>query len=134
MLAAIEYLSKEASEKEIDQLSDLGGAGTRNDGIIADAFEYVEGFIASFIKIPAQPTILLRQIAARLALIELRRKNEIYGDKEKELQKECETYLKNMAAGKIPTEIDEQIDPVKANQGAYKHNYPLKIDTAGYVL
>jgi hypothetical protein len=133
MLAAIEYLNKEASEKEITELSDLDGLGTRNENVINDVFIFVEGFIKSFIEIPRSPTALLRQIAARLALIELRRRNEIYGDKEKELQKDCESYLQKMLAGKIPTEIGEEISPKEANSGEYRHNHE-KIDTEGYRL
>jgi phage gp36-like protein len=133
MLATIEYLSKEAGDKEITQLSDLNAIGQRDNSVINDAFLFVDNFVRSFIAIPNNPTPLLKQIAARLALVELRRKNEIFGDKEKELLKECESYLQKMAAGKIPIEIGEEIAASKSINGAYRHGYE-KIDASGYRL
>lgn len=135
MLTNTAELEKECSARELDQLSDLNGTGERNEGVIADAIADTEALVSSYISIPVNPTPLLRQIAARLTVIELRRRNELLRDADKELRRECEGTLMKMAGGRIPVTLAEQesASPADRLRGAYRHG-AKQMDTSGYRL
>jgi len=108
MILTNEDLYKEISQEQLIELSDLDGAYALNQSVIDDAVQDALSFIKSFIVIPANPTPLLQKIAVDLSIYELKRKNELISDTEKERFKEIESYLIKMAKGSMPITIVEQ--------------------------
>ena len=108
MTLSNEDLLKELSQEQLIELSDLDGASALNQTVIDDAMEDALSFIKSFILLPTDPTPLLKKIAVDLTVYELKRKNDLVNDKDKERFKEVETYLSKMAKGSMPTTIAEQ--------------------------
>ena len=100
-----EDLLKEISEKELTQLSDINATGQRDQDVIDDALGDAISFVESFIILPASPTPLLKKIVVDLTIYELRRKNDLLQDADKELKKENESYLSKMSNGRLKTEI-----------------------------
>lgn len=111
-----EDLLKELSQEQLIELSDLDGASALNQTVIDDAMEDALSFIKSFILLPADPTPLLKKIAVDLTVYELKRKNELISDKDKERFKEMEVYLSKMAKGSMPTTIAEQDSGTKRDK------------------
>lgn len=103
-----EDLLKEISLEQLIELSDLDGASALNQTVVDDAMEDALSFIKSFILLPADPTPLLKKIAIDLSVHELKQKNELISDNDKERFKEIEGYLSKMAKGSMPTTIVEQ--------------------------
>jgi len=108
MILTNEDLYKEISQEQLIELSDLDGAYALNQSVIDDAVQDALSFIKSFIVIPANPTPLLQKIAVDLSIYELKRKNELISETEKERYKEIESYLIKMAKGSMPITIVEQ--------------------------
>ena len=65
-------LLKEVSQKELRELSDFDGTGEINQNIIDDVLADRLAFIGSYIKIPKNPTPLLKDICAKLVILELK--------------------------------------------------------------
>lgn len=130
-----EDLLKEISQRELKELSDLNNTQSEDEGIVNAAIESAEAFIGSFFKVPENPTPLLQNIAARFAIRELRRKNEIrMSDIEKESQKDDERYLLQMKKGNLP--IDTQEDGAKPSPTRMANQFRKgkKIDLAGFQI
>ncbi len=100
-----ENLLKEISQNELTQLSDINADGELNQSVIDDALNDAISFIESFIITPENPTPLLKKITVDLTIYELRRKNDLLSDSDKELKKENESYLLKMSTGRLRTEI-----------------------------
>ena len=83
-----EDLLKEISEQELKELSDLNADGNLNQNVIDDALMDSISFIESFIVLPNNPTPLLKKIIVDFTIYELRRKNGLVQDSDKELKKE----------------------------------------------
>jgi len=114
MTITLEDLRKELSEIELTQLSDINATGAINLIVIDDAIEDTLAFIESFFTLPASPTPLLQKIGVDLAIYELRRKNALVGEEEKEARRESESYLLKMARGLIPKSITQTPSPQKS--------------------
>ncbi|NOQ31509.1 MAG: DUF1320 domain-containing protein [Helicobacteraceae bacterium] len=100
-----EDLLKEISTQELTQLSDINASGSINQSVIDDALNDAISFIESFIILPDGPTPLLKKIVVDLTIYELRRKNGLLSDSDKDLKKENESYLSRMSSGKLKTEV-----------------------------
>ena len=98
-------LLKEISERELTQLSDINNTGEIDQSVIDDALNDSISFIESFIILPESPTPLVKKIVVDFTIYELRRKNELVGESDKELKKENEAYLSKMSVGKLKTEV-----------------------------
>jgi len=98
-------LLKEISEQELKQLSDINATGEINQSVIDDALNDAISFIESFIILPDNPTPLLKKIVVDITIYELRRKNELLSDSDKELKKENESYLSRMSNSRLKTEV-----------------------------
>lgn len=103
-----EDLLKEISEDELLQLSDLNATGEINQEVINDALNDSISFCESFIILPNNPTPLLKKIIVDFTIYELRRKNGLVGETDKELKKENEAYLLKMSTGRLLTNIEEK--------------------------
>jgi len=101
-------LTKEIGQEQLLELSDLDGAYTLNQAVIDDACADSISFISSFFPLPVDPTPLLLKIAVDLAIINLRKKNRLISDDDREKQKSIESYLLKMAKGSMPTTLKEQ--------------------------
>ena len=88
-----EDLLKEISEQELKELSDLNANGILNQNVIDDALNDSISFCESFIILPNNPTPLLKKIIVDFAIYELRRKNGLVSDADKELKKQKTTSL-----------------------------------------
>jgi len=108
MTLSNEDLLKELSEEQLIELSDLDGASALNQTVIDDAMDDALSFIKSFILLPADPTPLLKKIAVDLTVYELKRKNDLISDADKEDRRIWEAYLSKMAKGSMPTTIQDQ--------------------------
>lgn len=116
-------LLKEVSLKELKELSDFNGDDSINQDIINDCIKDRLNYIASFIKIPTNPTPLLKDIHAKLVIIELKRRNNFPKDSLKEQEEHLERLLLKMAAKKIPTELkDEDNFTPKITLRAFRHD------------
>lgn len=103
-----EDLLKEISEDELLQLSDLNATGEINQEVINDALNDSISFCESFIILPANPTPLLKKIIVDFTIYELRRKNGLVSETDKELKKDNEAYLLKMSTGRLLTNIEEK--------------------------
>lgn len=103
-----EDLLKEISFNELKELSDLNATGDLNQEVIDDALNDSISFIESFIILPKNPTPLLKKIIVDFTIYELRKKNSLVGDEDKELKKENEAYLLKMSTGRLLTEFEKQ--------------------------
>lgn len=101
-------LLKEISEDELLQLSDLNATGEINQEVINDALNDSISFCESFIILPANPTPLLKKIIVDFTIYELRRKNGLVSETDKELKKDNEAYLLKMSTGRLLTNIEEK--------------------------
>ncbi|ELP9120003.1 MULTISPECIES: phage protein Gp36 family protein [Campylobacter] len=114
-------LTKELSFDDIAQLSDLNANGVCDKEVIDDAINDAQSYIASFIKIPNKPTPLLKDICVKLAIMELKRRNDFPKESLNEIIEWANDLLLKMANKKIPTEIDED-DFIPQNKArAFKH-------------
>lgn len=101
-------LLKEISLEQLIELSDLDGAYAINQDVVDDAIEDALSFIKSFIVMPEDPTPLLQKIAVDLAVYNLKKKNDLLTDQDKESRKDWEGYLSKMAKGSMPTTLSEE--------------------------
>jgi len=127
-------LLKEISETELAQLSDLNATGELNQEVIDDALNDAISFIESFIMLPTdEPTPLLKKVVCDMTIYELRRKNDLLGDKDKELKKENESYLNRMSMGKLRTQkIANSTVPVENKSFAFRHKNKRRVNTKGF--
>jgi phage gp36-like protein len=133
MIKQIDLLN-EISNKELLELSDLDGNNKKDDSVITDAIETALALISSFITIPPNPTPLLKKIAVDFTIIELRRKNEISNDADKELKKINESYLLKMANNRIKTNTTDDKNTKKSgNNFAFRHK-KNRLDLKGFSL
>ena len=108
MIIINDDLIAELGEEQLLELSDLDGAYTLNQAVIDDAITDSISFISSFFPLPEDPTPLLFKIGVELAVLNLRKKNRLSSDEDREKQKSIESYLIKMAKGSMPTTIVEQ--------------------------
>ena len=130
-----EDLLKEISTQQLLQLSDIHGNGQLNQVVIDDALNDAISFIESFIIIPAAPTPLLKKITVDLTIYELKRRNELLSDSDKELKKENESYLSKMSNGKLKTQIINNQTasiPEENKSFAFRHHKKRRVDTRGF--
>ena len=119
-------LLEEVSHKELLELSDFEGSGSINQSVIDDSLNDALAFIASFIKIPANPTKLLKDICVDLTIIELKKRNNFPKDTLAEQIEKTGGLLLKMAAGKIPTDEKKDDKPRLASR-AFRH-YEQRMD------
>ena len=119
-------LLEEISHKELLELSDFEGSGSINQSVIDDSLNDALAFIASFIKIPANPTKLLKDICVDLTIIELKKRNNFPKDTLAEQIEKIGGLLLKMAAGKIPTD-EKKDDKQRLASRAFRH-YEQRMD------
>ena len=129
-----EDLLKEISEDELIQLSDLNANLILNQDVVDDAINDAISFIESFIVQPENPTPLLKKILVDLNIYELRRKNGLVSNADKELKKENEAYLVKMSTGRLKVEVtNNQTASVAAeNNFAFVHHKRKKVRFEGF--
>lgn len=118
-----EELLKEISPKELLELSDMEETGTLNQSVIDDAMNDALSFIGSFIMIPDEPTMLLKDIATDLTILELKKRQNYPAKTLKEKREHCESLLLKMASKKIPTTITEATSKAPTQKKrSFRHN------------
>lgn len=130
-----EDLLKDISERELTQLSDLNATGLLDQDIIDDAINDAISFIESFIVLPANPTPLLKKILVQESIYELRAKNKLVSDEDKERRKENESYLLKMSTGKLITQkaVNTTASVPKENRSfAFRHRGNRRVNTKGF--
>lgn len=130
-----EDLLKEISDTQLLELSDINGTRDINQEVINDALNDAISFIESFIILPANPTPLLKKITVDLTIYELKRKNSLVSDADKELKKENESYLNKMSNGRLKTEIiNNQTASVPSENKffAFRHQDRRRVNTKGF--
>mgnify|MGYP000054437646 CR=1 FL=1 len=130
-----EDLLKEISQEQLLELSDLNATGQLDQSIIEDALNDAISFIESFIILPTNPTPLLKKITVDLTIFELKRKNNLTSDEDKELKKENESYLSKMSNGRLITEkrIDTSSSVPNENKSfAFRHKKNRRVNTKGF--
>ncbi len=130
-----EDLLKEISERELTQLSDINATGATDQSVIDDALNDAISFIESFIILPENPTPLLKKITVDLTIYELRRKNGLVSESDKELKKENEAYLSKMSNGRLRTEVTSSstasVD-VTTKPFAFAHGKRKRVSMRGF--
>lgn len=130
-----EDLLKEISEDELTQLSDLNATMSLNQNVIDDAINDAISFIESFIILPSNPTPLLKKILVDMTIYELRRKNGLISDANKELKKENEAYLVKMSTGKLKIEVTSNstasVD-IDSKNFAFRHKKNRRVRMEGF--
>jgi len=101
-------LTKEIGAEQLLELSDLDGTYVLNQAVVDDAITDAISFLSSFFPLPTNPTPLLFKLGVDLAVINLRKKNRLLSDDDREKQKSIESYLLKMAKGAMPTTLEEQ--------------------------
>jgi phage gp36-like protein len=127
-----EDLLKEISQRELTELSDVNGSGELDQNIIDDCISDAISFISSFIIIPTSPTPLLRDIAADLTIVELKKRQGFPKESTKDTRERAESMLLKMSAKKIPTDItssDSKKAPTQRKR-SFVHNSD-KLDLTG---
>ncbi len=128
-------LLKEISENELIELSDLNAKNELDQTVIEDAINDAISFIESFILQPENPTPLLKKILVDLTIYELRRKNGLVSDSDKELKKENEAYLVKMSTGRLKVEVTHNSTasvPFENKSFAFRHRQNKKVRTEGF--
>lgn len=121
-------LINELGANEIKALSDIHGEGIWNRSVIDDSIADSTALIASFFKIPANPTYLVRDICVKLAIVELKRRNAYPKEELEDIRNECLEWLNKMAQGKIPTSLEEESSEIRNQTRAFIHkNKPMKL-------
>lgn len=121
-------LINELGANEIKALSDIHGEGIWNRSVIDDSIADATALIASFFKIPANPTYLVRDICVKLAIVELKRRNAYPKEELEDIRNECLEWLNKMAQGKIPTSLEEESSEIRNQTRAFIHkNKPMKL-------
>lgn len=121
-------LINELGANEIKALSDIHGEGIWNRSVIDDSIADATALIASFFKIPANPTYLVRDICVKLAIVELKRRNAYPKEELEDIRNECLEWLNKMAQGKIPTSLEEEALEIKNKSHVFIHKRkPLRL-------
>lgn len=121
-------LVNELGANEIKALSDIHGEGIWNRSVIDDSISDATALIASFFKIPANPTYLVRDICVKLAIVELKRRNAYPKEELENIRNECLEWLNKMAQGKIPTSLEEEALEIRNQTRAFVHKTkPMKL-------
>ena len=115
-------LLKEVSLKELTELSDFDGTGEINQNIIYDVLADRLAFIGSYIKIPKNPTPLLKDICAKLVILELKRRNNFPKDSLSDQEEKLTSILLKMASRKIPTQIEDEENKPRLGTRAFRHS------------
>ncbi len=127
-----EDLLKEISLQELTELSDLNATGDINQEVIDDALNDAISFIESFIVLPNKPSALLKKITVDFTLYELRKRNKLINDEDKEQRKQNESYLHKMSIGRLKTQLDVQ-EFKKENQSfAFRHRPRRRVRLDGF--
>ena len=130
-----EDLLKEISEDELIQLSDLNATNEINQEVIDDAINDAISFIESFIILPTNPTPLLKKILVDMTIYELRRRNGLVSESNKELKKENEAYLVKMSTGRLKVEVTNNSTasvPLENSNFAFRHQNKKRVKTEGF--
>lgn len=130
-----EDLLKEISEDELIQLSDLNATNEINQEVIDDAINDAISFIESFIILPTNPTPLLKKILVDMTIYELRRRNGLVSESNKELKKENEAYLVKMSTGRLKVEVINNSTAsvtLESNNFAFRHQNKKRVRTEGF--
>lgn len=128
-------LLKDISDRELTQLSDINGKGEINQEVIDDAMNDAISFIESFIVLPSTPTSLLKKILVQETIYELRVKNKLLSDDDKENRKTNEGYLIKMSTGRLITEKREDSTasvPKENKSFAFRHRKNRRVNTKGF--
>lgn len=128
-------LLKEISQTQLNELSDIHGKGSLDQDIIDDAINDAISFIESFIILPDSPTPLLKDILVFMTIYELKKRNGLVSDVDKETKKENEAYLIKMSTGRLKTEsLNGLTASVKENSKpfAFRHNPKRRVDKRGF--
>lgn len=121
-------LINELGANEIKALSDIHGEGIWNRSVIDDSISDATALIASFFKIPSNPTYLVRDICVKLAIVELKRRNAYPKEELEDIRNECLEWLNKMAQGKIPTSLEEEALEIKNQSHVFIHKRkPLRL-------
>lgn len=130
-----EDLLKDISLLELTQLSDINATGALDQNIIDDAINDSISFVESFIILPTNPTALLKKILVQESIYELRVKNKLLSDEDKETRKTNEGYLLKMSTGRL---LRENIDnttasiPKENKPFAFRHRNKRRVNTKGF--
>ncbi|WP_336610771.1 phage protein Gp36 family protein [Campylobacter sp. 7477a] len=122
-------LLKEVSLKELTELSDFEGSKSINQAVIDDSKNDALAYIGSFVKIPVNPTHLLKDIAVNLTVIELKKRNNFPKEALKDQLEKIDALLLKMASKKIPTEQSDDETPTQKLR-AFRH-IQTRIDLKG---
>ena len=114
-------LINELGANEIRSLSDIHGEGIWNRSVIDDCIADATALIASFFKIPANPTYLVRDICVKLSIVELKRRNAYPKEELEDIRNECLEWLNKMAQGKIPTSLEEEALEIRNQTRTFIH-------------
>lgn len=98
-------LIKELSVHVIAELSDLNADGVCDKEVIDDAISDAQSYIASFIKIPKNPTPLLKDICVKLTIMELKRRNDFPKESLEEIKEWANDLLLKMANKKFQLKL-----------------------------
>ena len=130
-----EDLLKEISEDELIQLSDLNASFSLNQEVIDDAINDAISFIESFIILPTNPTPLLKKILVDTTIYELRRRNSLISESDKDLKKENEAYLVKMSTGRLKIEVTNNSTssiPLENSNFVFRHQNKRRVQTEGF--
>ena len=114
-------LLKEVSARELLELSDFEGSGAINQGVIDDSVNDALAYISSFIKLPQNPTPLLKDIGVNLTIIELKKRNNFPKEVLNEQIEKMDALLLKMASKKLPSQIEDDSAP-RLGIRAFRHS------------
>ncbi|WP_419782352.1 phage protein Gp36 family protein [Malaciobacter marinus] len=130
-----EDLLKEMSLEQLTELSDLNATGVLDEDVIEDCINDAISFIESFIILPLNPTPLLKNILVDFTIYELKKRNGLISEDDKETKKENESYLNKMSTGRLKLEIEKNqtASVYKENKSfAFRHRTNRKVNTRGF--
>lgn len=128
-------LLKDISNQQLRELSDINATGDLNQDVVDDAINDAISFIESFIILPENPTSLLKKILVQETIYELRLKNKLLTDSDKEQRKDNEAKLYKMSIGKLITEqrTDTTASVPQENKSqVFRHRNKRRVDTQGF--
>ena len=121
MVLTNEDLLKEVSTRELQELSDFEGSGAVNQSVIDDSVNDALAYISSFIKLPQNPTPLLKDIGVNLTIIELTKRNNFPKEALNEQIEKMDALLLKMANKKLPSQIEDDSTP-RLGIRAFRHS------------
>lgn len=121
MVLTNEDLLKEVSTRELQELSDFEGSGAVNQSVIDDSVNDALAYISSFIKLPQNPTPLLKDIGVNLTIIELKKRNNFPKETLNEQIEKMDALLLKMASKKLPSQIEDDSAP-RLGIRAFRHS------------